>query len=787
MNSDLPTGTVTFLFTDIEGSTKLARAQPETWESLRGRHNAILRGAIESNGGFVFEIIGDSFYAAFHKPGDALKAALKAQRDLQSESWGKADLRVRMGIHTGEAETDGKDYRGYLTLSLVQRVMSAGHGGQILLTNATETLLRGQWPKDVTLRDMGEHKLKDAPLPVRIFQAVIPELSSDFPALRALDVFPNNLPAQITSFVGREKEIAEVKQAIREHRLVTLTGSGGTGKTRLSLQVALDLTEKFADGVWFIELAPVTDPDLIPQTILTTLGLGDRSGLSILQLLLDFLHEKKVLLMLDNCEHLIEASAQVTNTLLTAAPNLTVLASSREALGVKGELSYPIPSLSLPDPKHLPEIEQLSQFEAVRLFIDRARLVIPHFAVDKANAPYVAQICCRLDGIPLAIELAASRVKVLSPEQIAARLDDRFRLLTGGSRTAVPRQQTLRAMIDWSYNLLSEQEKTLFRRLVVFVGGWSLEAAESVSSGDGIEPEQILDLMSQLVNKSLVIAENVGGESRYHMLETIRQYAREKLFESAGVETLQDQHLTFYMTLAEDIEPKLRTAERIARKIQLEIEHDNLRAALGWSLTKPKNQEAEKGVRLACALMKFWYSLGYYGEGRGWLERGLALLVEGGLSESALYARALCSAGYLAIFQGDYASARPMLEESIALYRKMDPLDPRGLAEALETLAMVTEDRTLARSLSEESVMLCRALGSDGMGYLADALFWNGHNALLQGNYETARSDAEESQALFRRTGNVWEAGSPIRTLGDIALHHKDYTTALREPIMKKA
>ena len=508
----------------------------------------------------------------------------------------------------------------------------------------------------------------------------------------------------------------------------------------------------------------------------------DRSGVSILEALKDFLREKRVLLLLDNCEHLVEACANVANALLNAAPELKILATSREALGVKGELTYPVPPLSLPDLKHLPVIDQLAQFEAVQLFVDRARLVAPHFDVDKNNAPFIAQICHRLDGIPLAIELAASRVKVLSPEQVAARLDDRFRLLTGGSRTALPRQQTLRATIDWSYNLLSEQEKTLFRRLVVFVGGWSLEAAESICSGEGIETEQTLDLMSNLVNKSLVIAENVRGESRYHMLETVRQYGREKLSETAEIEALRDRHLTFYMTLAEDIEPRWKTAERIARKKQLGLEHDNFLAALGWSLREVKNVEAEKGMRLACALLKFWHHLGYFSEGRAWLERGLALLADGGFSATALYARGLDSIGYLANFQGDFASACPKLEESVALYRRMEPLDPRGLAEALYMLAWAiantTDDFSLPCALTDEGVVLCRALGPDGVWDLAEALYWNGHIAYLQRNYETARFHAEESQTLYRQSGSVWDAAAPISTLGMIAECQKHYIAA---------
>ncbi len=441
-----PTGTVTFLFSDIEGSTKLAREYPESWETLRSRHHEILRQAIESNHGYVFQVVGDAFCAAFHTAGDAIRSAIRCQLNMNQEDWGETALKVRVGIHTGKAEIqEGGDYHGYLTMSRVQRLMSAAHGGQVLLSLATQELVCDDLPDGVTLRDMGQRRLKDLVRPEHIYQLIIADLPVDFPPIKTLDIYPHNLPAQMTSFIGREKEMAEVKQALDKHRLVTLTGSGGTGKTRLSLQVAADLLDQFPDGVWFIELAPLTNPDLIPQTILYIFGVAEQQDQSTLQSLIDTIREKKLLIILDNCEHLIEASAKVAYTLLNSAQRLTILASSREALSVKGEMVWYVPSLAFPDIKRLPNIEQLSHYEAVRLFMDRAILVQPHFHMTNDNAFVIAQICVRLDGIPLAIELAAARVKSLSVDQIAARLDDRFRLLTGGSRTALPRQQTLRA------------------------------------------------------------------------------------------------------------------------------------------------------------------------------------------------------------------------------------------------------------------------------------------------------------------------------------------------------
>src|SRR5215213_9383794 len=513
----LPSGTVTFLFTDIEGSTRLAQEYPDQWEALRARHDTLVRSAMDAYNGYVFQIVGDAFCVAFHSASDALNAALNAQWLLQNEPWSPAPVSVRMGLHTGAAQlnhtSDQIIYLGYRTLVLTQRIMSAGHGGQVLISRATYELVRDSLPADTELLDLGERRLKDLLRPEHLYQLNASGLLTAFPPLKTLDAFLNNLPVQLTSFIGRENEIAEIKQELKIHHLVTLTGPGGTGKTRLSLQVAADLLDLFPHGVWFIELAPLTDPDLIPQSILSAIGISEQPGKRPLGLLREYLREKKSLIVLDNCEHLLEASANVANVLLNSAPGLKVLASSREALGVKGEVSYLVPSLSLPDIKNLPVIEQLSQYEAVRLFIDRALLVAPHFVVDKDNAPHIAQICHRLDGIPLAIELAVARIKMLSVEQISKRLDDRFRLLTGGARTALPRQQTLRALIDWSYDILSENERLLLQRLSVFAGGWTLEAAEEICAGDGIETHEVLDLLTQLINKSLVVVIAEGSQS----------------------------------------------------------------------------------------------------------------------------------------------------------------------------------------------------------------------------------------------------------------------------------
>jgi predicted ATPase/class 3 adenylate cyclase len=591
--SNLPTGTITFLFTDIEGSTSLWQQHRDAMPAALARHHAILQNAIESHHGYVFQIIGDAFCAAFFTPSDALAATIEAQRALLAETWGTTgSLRVRMGLHTGVAEMHLDDvkagqYASGLTLSRAQRIMSAGYGGQILVSSTTYELLRGLLPDGVTLRDLSEHRLKGLLNPEHLWQVVAPDLPHEFPPLQSLNAIPNDLPIQLTSFIGREKEIGEAKRLLTTTRLLTLTGSGGTGKTRLSLQVAADVLDAYKDGAWFIELAPLSDPALVPSTVASVLGVREEPGRPVIETLLDYVRAKRLLLILDNCEHLIEACARLAEAVLHASREVRILASSREALGIGGEVTLRVPSLSLP-PVDAATHAAFTQSEAAQLFLDRAANALPGLVLTDANAPAVAQICRRLDGVALAIELAASRVKLLKVEQIAARLDDAFRLLTGGSRTALPRQQTLRATIDWSYNLLSDTEHTLLRRLAAFAGGWTLEAAEAVCAQvgqDAILPYDVLDLLAQLVNKSLVMAERgQSEESRYFLLETIRQYAREKLLEADEAVATRGRHLDYFMQLVEEAEPELTEANQVIWLKRLDADFDNLRSALEWSL-----------------------------------------------------------------------------------------------------------------------------------------------------------------------------------------------------------
>ena len=802
-----PSGTVTFLFTDIEGSTKLSQRYPEAMPALLARHHEILHQSIQANNGYVFQIVGDSFAVAFHSASDALHAALEAQRYLHREEWSPAPIKVRMGIHTGAAQwNEENQYSGYATLASTQRIMSAGHGGQILLSGATRELVRDMLPIDSELQDLGEKRLKDLLRPEHLYQLNSSGLRRTFPPLKTLDSFPNNLPTQLTTFIGREQEIAEVKQELDQHRLVTLTGSGGTGKTRLSLQVAADLFEKFDHGVWFIELAPLTDPELIPQTILSAIGISEQPGKAPLEILKEYLHEKKMLIMLDNCEHLVSASAQVTNALLSAAPNLKIMASSREALGVKGEASYPVPSLSLPDIKHLPVIEQLSQYEAVRLFIDRALLVAPHFVVDKDNAPFIAQICYRLDGIPLAIELAAARVKVLSIEQLSKRLDDRFRLLTGGARTALPRQQTLRALIDWSYDLLSENERLLLRRLSVFAGGWTLEAAEEVCAGDTLESYDVLDLLAQLVNKSLVVVIAEGsqsGETRYRMLETIRQYAREKHLESGGSEVVRVKHLTYFAKLTEEAEPELFRSNQVFWLNKLDDDLDNIRLAWEWALAT----DVAAGLQIAVFSWQFWQAHGYQQELGDWLwqflechdtkdtlharamavyctcgtdptrarsiaEQGLQLAR--GLSDKQVEAFSLMVLGVVISLQGNLKEGIPFVEQSCTLYQALG--DKLGQATAMAWLVLRHNDLAQTSATVLESLRLFREIGH--LAGMAVCLSQLAHRRIWAGDFSTAVEWLEEASAIYRQLGNQAGEADTLNIHGSLAYWQGDYQQA---------
>ena len=646
--ANLPSGTVTFLFTDIVDSTPLWEKHPEAMKEALAKHDAILKKTIESNHGLIIKTTGDGVHAVFTTAIDAIRTAINAQHGLQTFEVFKtseAALRVRMGIHTGEAELRDGDYYGQ-ALNRAARIMSAGYGGQILLSSLTAELAREHLPEQASLLDLGEHRLKGLLRPERIYQLIAPELQKEFPPLRSTSTATNNLPTQLTSFIGRERELAEAQRKLASAKLLTLIGPGGTGKTRLSLQIAVDQLNNFMDGVWLAELAPISNPAFIVATIASVFELREVQNIPLISILLDYLRAKELLLMMDNCEHLVEASAQIADQLLHTCPQLKIIASSREALGIDGETVYRVPSLK--------------NEEATRLFIERATKAEPRFHLTDDNTSFIAQICSRLDGIPLAIELAAARVKLFTPEQIAERLDDRFKLLTGGSRTALPRQQTLRALIDWSYQSLNETEQRSLRRLAVFSGGWTIEAAESV-----LGENEAMEGLLGLVNKSLVNVEEQDGASRYRYLETIRQYAMEKLLESGEAVDARDRHLDYMLRIAEQTEERMFGAETQEWLDQMEVDHDNLRAAFEWAASN----HPEKALKLAYSLGGFWTVRDHISEARAWcqaiLERTKSLA-----DVDEARARVYAVLGWMSVTSGEHKSGRDAAEQAISLGRK---------------------------------------------------------------------------------------------------------------------
>jgi predicted ATPase/class 3 adenylate cyclase len=809
-----PTGTVTFLFTDIEGSTKMWERSPEAMQVALARHDEILREAIEAHGGYVFKTVGDAFCAAFSTAPDALEAALSAQKALVGEAWEETGpLRVRMALHTGAAEERGGDYFG-VPLNRVARLLSAGHGSQVLTSVPTQQLVRDQLPAGTQLRDLGERRLKDLFRPEHIFQLMASDLPAEFPPLRTLDTRLNNLPAQPTPLIGREREVADVCERLRssEVRLLTLTGSGGAGKTRVGLQAAAELLEEYEDGVFFVSLAAITDPTLVAATVAGTLGVKEADGEPLLEILKDYLREKKLLLVLDNFEQVLEG-AQLVGLLLAACPALKVLATSRITLGLYGEREYLVPPLSLPDPERLPSLECLTQYGAVRLFVERAQAAKADFTLTDENAPAVAEICARLDGLPLAIELAAVKIKVLPPGAMLARLGNRLKLLTGGARDIPERQRTLRNTIEWSHELLKEGERILFRRLAVFAGGRTLEAIETICDAEGDLPIEVLEGVSVLVDESLLRQEEREGEPRFYMLETIHEYAREKLEESGEAKELARRHAEYFLRLAEMAEPALRWSKQRAWLERLELEHDNLRKALSWSLGV---DEVELGLRLAGALESFWSTRGYYSEGRRWLE---AVLARNGRTSAVARAKALTGAGWLAQWQGDldrasaaaekglrlspqagtegsvtirlllllgfiadqrdyYERATGLFEESLKLSR--ETRNGWGIAASLLHLGDVASNQGEAERAVEryeEGIALCRESGYPAL--LADTLVNLGDTLLLQGDHERATALNEEAVALYREQGyRHARLEYPVDNLGWAALRRGDHERA---------
>jgi predicted ATPase/class 3 adenylate cyclase len=770
---ELPSGTLTFLFTDIEGSTRLVQALGrEGWQPVLEIHNRLLREAFERAGGVEVGTEGDAFFAVFPVASSALTAAVDAQRALAAASWPHADaVRVRMGMHTGEGVVGGDDYVG-VDVHRAARIAAAGHGGQVLLSGATSELVRADGlPDGASLRDLGEHRLKDLTHTERIFQLTIEGLTAEFPPIRTLET-PTNLPIQRTSFVGRERDVARIKELLRGHGLLTLTGAGGSGKTRLALRAAGELLDAYRDGVFLAELAPITDARLVPSSIAAAVGVRAEGARPVLDTLRDHVRHQELLLILDNFEQVREA-APVVADLLDAGRGLRILVTSREALNLAGEQEFAVSPLELPVASAGLDPERLLRCESVVLFVQRAAAVDPGFRLTEQNAPAVAELCLRLDGLPLAIELAASRVKLLTPQAILQRVERRMELLTGGPVDVPARQRTLREAIGWSFDLLDEAERALFRRSSVFAGGWTLVAAEAVANPGGELGSDVLEVVGSLVDKSLVL--RVPGPSdavRFGMLETIREFGAERLEGAGEAEETRGRHLSRFLEAAEAAEPHLRGVDQKRWLDELEVEHDNLRAALRHAIDAGR---ADVGLRLMGSLWRFWHLHGHLAEGRGWAEEVLA--IPGSSERGPDRAKALTALGGVAYWQEDLPVTRRAYEEALAISRELG--DRSAEAEGLYNLAYPPAyegDFPGAVAMVKEARTLFEELGV--LRGVADTVWLLAIVARLEGDTTQARRLAEESLRLHRQVGDRFGATDALHVLGRIALAQEDFTTA---------
>jgi predicted ATPase/class 3 adenylate cyclase len=747
----LPTGTITLLFTDIEGSTQLLQRLGDQYVSVLEESRRLQRAVFQRWNGYEVDTQGDAFFVAFARATDAVSAAVEAQRALAAHAWPAGEtVRVRMGLHTGEPSLASEGYVG-MDVHHAARIMSAGHGGQVLISQVTRDLVEEHLPDGVSIRDMGERRLKDLQRPSHLFQLVVAGLPADFPPLNTLDAYPNNLPVQPTPLIGREREMVAIEQLLRreEEHLVTLTGPGGTGKTRLALQVAADLSDLFPDGIYFVDLAPVSDPTLVIPIIAQALGLREEENLSPLQRLKGELRQKQILLLLDNFEQVIDAAAQVAD-LLVACPRLKMVVTSRSVLRIRAEREFAVPPLSLPETKQLADLPTLSQYEAVALFIQRTQAVKPDFQLTEANAPVVVEIAARLDGLPLAIELAAARMKLLSPEALLARLSQRLQLLTSGARDVAVRQQALRNTIEWSYRLLDAQEQQLFQRISIFAGGCTLDAVEAICTTPGDEAGSVLDRLTSLLDKSLLLRKEQAAELRFAMLETIRAYGVEALSACGELEVMRKAHAAYFLALAQKMEQDLWGSEQAACLDRLEQEHDNVRAAMQWSL---EQEDREIALRLGGVLRTFWYMRGHFSEGLDFLEQALMHSDSDGV-DASVRAGALYAAARMNDVRGNSDRAESLIAECLALYQALGNTERIAYALHLQAdMAWRRGNLTLARSRVEESLALFREL--DDKGAIAGLLLHLGVLAAEQGAYTRARNLLEESLAINRKLEDV--------------------------------
>jgi len=765
----LPTGTVTFLFTDIEGSTRLVeRLGTAAWTDLLEAHQAIIRSALAAATGVEVKTEGDSFFAVFSSAETAVAAAVAMQRALYAHAWpAEAAVRVRMGLHTGEGVVaPDADYVG-LDVHRAARVASAAHGGQVVLSDTTRALVAGALPAGATLRDLGEHRLKDLSQPERISQLVIDGVPDQFPSLRTLDATPNNLPVMLTDFIGREAVLAEAHRLLEGTRLLTLTGPGGTGKTRLSLQLAADVAERFPDGLYFVALEPISDPALVPSTIAMAMGVQDVGGASVEDRLRDYLRGRTVLLVLDNMEQ-VTGAALFLGDLLRSAPGLTCIVTSRAALHIYGEQEYPVPTLGVPDPAHLPPLEALVQVDGVALFLERARTARPDFRLTEANAPAVARLVAALDGLPLALELAAARVKVLSPEGILERLQGRLDLLGGGARDLPARQQTLRGAIAWSYDLLDPAIQRLFATIAVFVGGFELEAAEAVcgpGSGEARPAVDVLDGLSSLVDQSLLRQEAEHTHPRFVMLETIRSFAFERLEADGEALEMRRRHAEYFADFAETAMPHLTAKDRATWLDRVQDDHDNMRAAITFAV---ETGDAHLGMRLVYALWRFWQSRAHLQEGADRTAAVLAIPTDELHTE--LRARALEAGGGIAYWRGHLGDGRTYYDAALAIARAIG--DPHLIADGLYNAAMVRNvletnpaaDVEEGKGMLREAIRLYQATG-DPVG-AARALWGLGTAQYFSADWRDAADTFRAAEEGLRGSDDEFMQGWVLHMLG---------------------
>jgi predicted ATPase/class 3 adenylate cyclase len=788
MVSSHPTGTVTFLFSDIEGST-------ERWERYRtvmaralSRHDELMRAALEAQGAYIFKTVGDAFCAAFATTPDALEAAVGAQRSLAAQDFSDVDaLRVRMALHAGRSTERDGDYFGS-AVNRVARLLAIGHGGQVLVSGTAADLLQGEMPPDCALRDLGVHRLKDLAQTERVYQLVAPDLPEAFPALRSLGAFANNLPAQLTSFVGRDDVVGDIVALSERHRLVTLVGTGGAGKTRCAIQVGAEVLDRFDDGVWLAEFAPISDSSLVAGVVAQALSVREHPNRPMLDTLIAYFKRKRLLLIFDNCEHVVGEASSVSAAILQTCPDVRIIATSREGLNIPGEQLYQMPSLSVPPPGQVPSSIEALSFGAPLLFADRAGSVDNRFALTDENVAHIVEICRRLDGIPLAIELAAARVRLLAPQQIAQMLDERFRVLTGGNRSALPRHQTMRALIDWSYDLLSGPERRLFCKLSIFAGGFTLESAVATCGDATLDEIAVFEALSSLVDKSLAQAESTDRGTRYRLLESTRQYARERLVEGGDSEIVARAHANAFLALAGQLDSTWESEPDRVWCARAEPELENFRAALTWAFGP--HGDVLTAQRLTGTLSQVWTSLGA-AEGRGWLQRAQSLvsaetpepviaalnLCDAALANTLTQMKATVAAGerarqsyrelgdplrslYAQLIVGDAFVRLSQLGEGESLLmqglaqaealgaRKLKCMALSGLADARSDAG----DETGARRLYGEALAIARAIGADR------------RSAMIAGNLAEAEFRSGDSAAALEKAG---EASAALRAFND--------------------